>query len=268
MLTRGIDAFGSGLRRNCRIGFFVWLVALAGCTQEPKPGVESKPGESKSALRRVEPGKESGFLQDYSKLKPNEKLGGDALTYVNPDKMKSLHRYVAIIVDPVQVYVSTAADASLIPDSGRGAVAKYFEHALVGAVSDAFPVVDSPGPLVLRLRAALVGIDLGGKVAPLNDPAMTAKPMDRAIVLEKVSVEMELVDSETGERIAAAVDKATLGAGAEVGSENFSRIERYNEAKMAFDQWAGRVREFLDSEHELTGEDAERALKSYQPYGK
>ena len=181
----------------------------------------------------------SGFLQDYSKLKPNEKMGGEAVTYVNPDKMKSLHRYVAIIVDPVQVYVSTAADASLIPDSGRGAVAKYFEHALVEAVSDAFPVVDAPGPLVLRLRAALVGIDLGGKVAPLNDPAMVAKPMERAIVLEKVSVEMELVDSETGERIAAVVDKSTLGAGAEVGAENFSRIERYNEAKMALDQWAG-----------------------------
>jgi hypothetical protein len=194
-------------------------------------------------------------------------MGGDALTYVNPDKMKGLHRYVAIIVDPVQVYVSTAADASLIPDSGRGAVAKYFEHALVEAVSDAFPVVDAPGPLVLRLRAALVGIDLGGKVAPLNDPAMVAKPMDRAIVLEKVSVEMELVDSETGERIAATVDKATLGAGAEVGAENFSRLERYNEAKIALDQWAGRVREFLDSEHELTGEDAERADKAYQPYG-
>ena len=79
--------------------------------------------------RRVEPGKEfSGFLQDYSKFKPSEKLGGEALTYVNPDKMKSLHRYVAIIVDPVQVYVSTAADASLIPDSGRGAVARRRRH--------------------------------------------------------------------------------------------------------------------------------------------
>jgi Protein of unknown function (DUF3313) len=264
MLTRRIDALVSGLRAGCAIVFFLWLVALAGCTQKPKPAVESK-----TALKRVEPGKEfSGFLQDYSKFKPSEKLGGDALTYVNPDKMKSLHRYVAIIVDPVQVYVSTAADASLIPESGRGAVAKYFEHALVDAVSDAFPVVDAPGPLVLRLRAALVGIDLGGKVAPLTDPAMVAKPIERAIVLEKVSVEMELVDSETGERIAAAIDKSTLGAGAEVGSENFSRIERYNEAKMALDQWAGRVREFLDSEHELTGEDAERALKSYQPYGK
>ena len=185
------DALVWGLRAVCAIVFCFWLVALAGCTQEPtKPAVESK-----SAVKRVEPGKDSGFLQDYSKLKPSEKLGGDALTYVNPDKMKSLHRYVAIIVDPVQVYVSSAADASLIPDSGRGAVAKYFEHALVEAVSDAFPVVDSPGPLVLRLRAALVGIDLGGKVAPLNDPALVAKPMDRAIVLEKVSVEIELVDS-------------------------------------------------------------------------
>jgi hypothetical protein len=265
MFTRRVDVFVSSLRAGCAIVFCLWLAALAGCTQEPtKPAVESKSG-----LKRVEPGKEfSGFLQDYSNFKPNEKLGGDALTYVNPDKMKSLHRYVAIIVDPVQVYVSSTADPSLIPDSGRGAVAKYFEHALVDAVSDAFPVVDAPGPLVLRLRAAIVGIDLGGKVAPLNDPAMVAKPMDRAIVLEKVSVEMELVDSETGERIAAAIDKATLGAGAEVGSENFSRVERYNEAKMAFDQWAGRVREFLDSEHELTGADAERALQSYQPYGR
>lgn len=263
MSTKRIDTLASALRTGSVIVFFVWLAALEGCTQQPKP-----PGESKAALKKLQPGQEfSGFLQDYSKLKPNAKLDGDALTYVNPDKMKSLHRYVAIIVDPVDVYVATAADASLIPDRGRETVAKYFEHALVSAVSDAFPVVESPGPLVLRLRSAIVGIDLGGQVAPMDLPGMTTKPMERAIVLEKVSVEMELVDSETGERIAAAVDKATLGAGAEVGSENFSRIERFNEAKSAFDQWAGRVREFLDSEHELSGEDADRALQSYRPYG-
>jgi hypothetical protein len=241
-----------------------WLATLAGCSKEPKPAVELKP-----ALKKLQPGKEfSGFLHDYSELKPNAKLGGDALTYVNPDKMKSLHRYVAIIVDPVEVYVATNADESLIPERGREAVAKYFEHALANAVSDAFPVIESPGPLVLRLRSAIVGIDLGGKVAPLDLPGMTSKPLERVIVLEKVGVEMELADSETGDRIAAAVDKANLGAGADVGAENFSRLDRFNEAKLAFDQWAERVREFLDSEHELTGEDAERALQSYQPYGK
>jgi len=246
-----------------------WIVVFTGCSTEPKPTVGSKPAtETKFTLKKLPQGQEfSGFLQDYSKLKPNEKLGGDALTYVNPDKMKNLHRYVAMIVDPVEVYVTTNADASLIPDRGGEAVAKYFEHALVSAVSDAFPVVESPGPLVLRLRSAIVGIDLGGQVAPLDQPGMTSKPLARAIVLEKVSVEMELVDSETGERIAAAVDKAALGAGADVGSENFSRVERFNEARRAFDQWAERVREFLDSEHELTGEDAERTQRSYHPFG-
>ena len=270
MSTKRIGTLVTTFRARSAFVLCSWLIALAGCSQEPKQTMESKTGtDSKTALKKISPGSEfSGFLKDYSQLKPNAKLDGEALTYVNPDKMKNLHRYVAIIVEPVEVYVATNADASLIPERGREAVAKYFERALVNAVSDAFPLVESPGPLVLRRRSAIVGVDLGGKVAPLDQPGLTAKPLDRAIVLEKVNVEIELVDSETGERIAAAVDKATLGAGADVGDENFSRAERFNEAKTAFDQWAGRVREFLDAEHELTGEDAERALQAYQPYGK
>jgi hypothetical protein len=104
-------------------------------------------------------------------------------------------------------------------------------------------------------------------VAPVEDPTLSATPLPRAIVLENVAVEMELVDSVSGERVAAMVDRAKLGAGAEVGSENFSRVARFNQAKSAFNEWAHRVRSFLDSEHELTGEDAERANQSYKPYG-
>jgi len=80
-------------------------------------------------------------------------------------------------------------------------------------------------------------------------------------------VEMELVDSVTGERVAAMVDRTKLGEGAEVGSENFSRVARFNPAKQAFDQWAQNVRMFLNAEHELTGDDAERANQAYRPYG-
>ncbi len=105
-------------------------------------------------------------------------------------------------------------------------------------------------------------------MAPMDKAlADAANPLQRAIVIDEVGVELELVDSETGERIAAAVDKTNLGAGAAVGAENFSRMERFNEAKEAFDGWAERVRDFLDSEHQLSGEDAERASQSYRPYG-
>jgi hypothetical protein len=222
----------------------------------------------RSGLKRVPEGQQfSGFLKGYDQLTVNANLGNDALTFVNKDANNNLRHYVAIIVDPVEVYVSTRAEASAVPLRARDTLAIYFRHALENAVGNAYPIVAEPGPLVLRLRAALVGVDTGGEVAPLIDPALTAKPLPRAIVLEKVGVEMELVDSVTGERIAAMVDHTNIGQGAEVGSENFSRVARYYQARDAFDAWAHRVREFLDTEHELTGEDAERADRSYRPYG-
>jgi len=76
-----------------------------------------------------------------------------------------------------------------------------------------------------------------------------------------------MVDSVTGEQIAAVVDHQRLGSGAVVGSVNFSRDEKFAAAKDAFDGWAQRLRDFLDSADELSPAEAERADASYQPYG-
>ena len=154
--------------------------------------------ETKAGVRKIAAGQEfSGFLKDYTSLKPNPNLDGSALTYAASDAKQNLRSYFAIIVDPVEVYVSTDADASKISDDSRIALTNYFQHALISAVSDAFPVVDQPGPLTLRLRSALVGIDVGGQVAAGDVPA-DAKPFERAINIGKMGVEMELVDSKIG----------------------------------------------------------------------
>ncbi len=248
--------------RSAKFGAFC-LVAVVfmlsnGCSSAPKPAT--------SDVKKLPSGQQfSGFLKDYSILKTNPAVGGETLTFVHLDKMKSLRRYVAIIVDPVDVYIATEADTSLFTSHAREAVSNYFRHALIDAVEDAFPVVDTPGPLVLRLRAAVVGVDLGGELAPIESGS---EPLKRALVLEKVGVEMELVDSQTGEQIAAYVDKEKLGAGAQVGSLNFSREERAMEARAAFDEWAEKVRVFLDVEHVLNAEDAARADAAYVPYGR
>jgi Protein of unknown function (DUF3313) len=253
-----------GLRTVSRCLAVVLTIALAmACSRAPKPAAESKQG-----AKKIPAGQEfSGFLKDYSALKPNPKLEGNALTYASPDAQKNLRAYFAIVVDPIEVYIATDADESKLPDTSRRTLANYFHYALVKAVSEAFPVVDAPGPLVLRLRAALIGVDVGGEVAAGDVPAETSKPLERAVNIGKVGVEMELIDSQTGDRIAAMVDKSNLGAGAEVGAVNFSRMQKFAAAKEAFDEWASRVRQFLDAEHELTGEDAARADKAYQPYG-
>jgi hypothetical protein len=91
-----------------------------------------------------------------------------------------------------------------------------------------------------------------------------SEPLARAIDIGEVGVEFELVDSETGNVIAAMVDQTNLGNGAEIGTHRFSRIERFAAAKEAFDEWAMTLRLFLDLEHELSEEDA--ALLGYTPY--
>jgi hypothetical protein len=213
-------------------------------------------------------GKEfSGFLKDYSNLKPNPNLDGSALTFARADEQKNLHRYIAVIVDPVQVYLASDADESKLPAKARGVGARYFQKALAGAVSSAFPVVVEPGPLVLRLRSAIIGVDVGGEIPAADKPSDPDDAIDRAINIGKVGVEMELVDSETGEQIAAMVDRENLGAGAEIGAVHFSRQEKWRAAEDAFDGWARRVRNFLDAAHEVPAKDAKRADLSYRPYG-
>jgi hypothetical protein len=248
------------------------VVLSTGCSRQSQE-VSSQPTtpetvEESVVLKKMPAGKEfSGFLKDYSNLKPNPNMDGNALTFVSADEQKNLHKYIAMIVDPVQVYLASDADESKLPDKSRGVGARYFHNALVSAVSSAFPVVDQPGPLVLRLRSAIIGVDVGNEVPAADKASAPEDTLDRGVNIGKVGVEMELVDSENGQQIASMVDRENLGAGAEIGAVHFSRQEKYAAAREAFDGWAHRVRDFLDSAHELSVDDAKRADQSYRPYG-
>src|SRR4051794_13969115 len=254
--------------RNAVIPFCV-LLSISGVRAAGSESDGQKTNEQSIELRKVPAGQEfSGFLKDYSNLKPNPTLDRKALTFVKTDARKNLHKYIAVIVEPVQVYLASDADESKLPDKARGVGARYFHKALVDAVSSAFPVTDEPGPLVLRLRSALIGVDVGGEVQAVDKSADVGGALDRTVNIGKVGVEMELLDSDTGEQIAAMVDREPLGAGAEFGSVHFSNQEKWAAAREAFDGWAHRVRTFLDGAHELSAEDAKRADESYQPYGR
>jgi hypothetical protein len=113
----------------------------------------------------------------------------------------------------------------------------------------------------------VIGVDAGAAVAAADKPSEAEEAIEHSANISKVGVEIEFVDSESGEQIAAMVDREPLGEGAEVGSTRISRHEKSLAARAAFDEWAARVRLFLNRAHEIEGEDAERAVGSYQPYG-
>jgi hypothetical protein len=204
----------------------------------------------------------SGFLSSYANLKPNPEFE-NTVSYVSQDPVKNVHKYVAVIIDSPVVYLATDADQKALPDRGRTALAEYFQNAITEAVEDAFPVVQASGPLVLRLRSAIIGVDVGPAIAA---DQKDGKSLDRAITIGKVGVEVEFVDSETGQQIAAAVDRQNLGENVMVGSVSFSRDEQFRAATQAFDGWAKRLRDFLDSAHQLSKDDVARTEATNFPY--
>jgi hypothetical protein len=242
---------------KCALSFGLLALLTIGCTKPGTPSVKKIPANQEY----------SGFLKDYSTLAPNPNLEGAIKTYVSTDAQKNLRRYVAIVVDPVEVYLATDADDSKIPEKTRAAAANYFRAALTHAVADAFAPVDQPGPLTLRLRAAIIGVDAGKPVAAADRPTDPNDAVENSANIGKVGVEFELVDSVTGELIAAAVDREPLGDGAEIATGNMLQHEKSLAARHAFDEWAQRLRSFLNDAHELKGDDAKKADESYQPYG-
>jgi hypothetical protein len=106
----------------------------------------------------------------------------------------------------------------------------YFHNALVKAVADGYTVVDQPGPNVIRVRAAITDVEP-------SDPVAKAMSVDK-IGTGGAEAEMELLDSMSSARLAAAVDIRQGGQPASRGV--------WEDTRGAFDDWARRFRVWLD----------------------
>ena len=178
----------------------------------------------------------SGFLRDYSKLKPDPAFDG-ARRYQNP--AKPLRRYNKFILDPVVVHFAPNAEGIAINPEEIKELTDYFHSQAVKALSERYRVANRSGPNTLRLRVAITGID---KTVPIFNihPAMKLS----GIGLGGASMEGEALDSQTGERVIAVVDtrkgsRAAIGAG----------LQTLGHAKQVMDFWIERFIKQLDKAH-------------------
>ena len=160
---------------------------------------------------------DSGFLSDYSGLEENTEIGMEnTRLYMHPDGFKKLAGYKAIMID--QPEFSVAADSkikSLKPDD-MVALAEALRKVLSDKLAEDYVVVDEPGPDVLWLRSATSNLYLkkakrsllsytpAGFVIHAVKGALT-HDITKKISFVEVTVEAELLDSMSGERIVAFV---------------------------------------------------------------
>lgn len=188
--------------------------------------------------------KKTGFLGDYSMLKP----GGEdraALLYIKPDA--DFKPYDKIMFDRVMVWLSPEAQSRGIDPALLKEMTDHYQKALLDAVKDDYRVVDQPGPGVLRVRAAITDVKPSKPVANTMSTILpigwvvsgaTKVASDENVGTGEAAAEMEFLDSMSGERLAAAVDRRQGGKAAFRG--------KWTDAKDAFDFWAKRFRERLD----------------------
>jgi len=188
----------------------------------------------------VEP---SGFLRDYSQLKENDQYKA-YLIYVNPRANWS--KYNAIMIDSVSLWAS----ADKLSPEDRQKLTGMMYNALFDTLGKNFAIVAAPGMNVLRLRAALteaqgskVALNVVTSVIPQLRLLTTVGGMagDTSVLVGEASAEMEIVDSVTGERLAAAVDRQT-GTKALIRGNKFST---WGDVQSACEYWADRVDKFL-----------------------
>jgi hypothetical protein len=182
--------------------------------------------------RRLEP---SGFLGDYAQLEPGR---GDqpVLLYIAPDA--HFADYTRLQIDPVTVWRKSGADVRDVPEAEALRLARYFDAALRRELAHDFDVVDTSGPGALRLRTAItetrgapVALDLPAAPAGSSAGAATLAEGTHAVV-HSAAIELELLDAETGRRLAAAVDERVAQRAAGDGADAWQDVEAI------FDGWA------------------------------
>jgi hypothetical protein len=198
-----------------------------------------------STTHQADSVKPSGFLANYSQLKK----GGDEealLRYVNP--RAQWDNYTKILLQPVKLYASKGSDLRNASAEERAALANYFTAVLREELAKDFQLVSSPGPGVMTIRAAItdadeseVVLDLFTTVMPvgLALSALKSVATGSGSFVGEAQAEIEILDSSTSTRLAAAVDRR-------VGTKALrSKFGAWNDAKEACDYWAGHLRERL-----------------------
>jgi len=162
------------------------------------------------------------------------------LRYVNPNVQWS--QYTKIMINPVTFWGPEASEMSA---ADQQALTNYYYSALLQEIGAKFPIVDEPGPGVIRLQAAIV--DASGATPVLRSVSMIV-PQARVLGALKylatdtypfvggAQTEMLATDSVTGTVLAAAVDHRVGG-----GAVRTAAQWQWGDAENAMDHWAEMV---------------------------
>jgi len=229
------------------------IIWLAGCAES----------ESRQPSRSAPSGKEvggSGFLGGLYPSMSEGKEGQALLVYRNPkfEDKAAFAQYKKILLDPVQLYAGPDSKLPEVPEEQRTTIAKAAYAQLYDKLKGDYQMVTQAEPNTLRIQGAIVDArESGGKLeavsyipVPVGVPGATLiliklkeKATGKPPFVGEVTGEVKYTDAQTGEVVAALVDRRVGERSYPVvGIFSKSTYNTWNDVDEAIRYWAERLR--------------------------
>ncbi len=208
------------------IGFTVMMVSI-GATSKKMP--------------------QSGFLTDYSLLKKDPE-GLVQLMYFKDGA--NFGAYDKVIVDHATFFFKEDAEYKGIHPVELTELSQNLHKAFLGTLARAYSFTDKPGPGTMRVRLAITdlvpGKPVSGTMTTVVPFGLAASFIKKAVTgshigMGQISGEAELVDSRTGEILAAAIDNK-MGQKHKLGKT----FTKWGQVEAIFCDWAENFSKRLD----------------------
>ncbi|MBW1759792.1 MAG: DUF3313 domain-containing protein [Deltaproteobacteria bacterium] len=192
--------------------------------------------------------KYSGFLEDYPTFTADKDRPG-ALIYHKAGA--ELKKYTKIMLDPIEIWYAKDSKYKGISPDDLKTLADSFRQVIIAELEPDYPVVSKPGPDVLGLRLAITDVHVARKkrgllgYTPVGLVVTTGMHLaGMRISLQNASIEGEMLDSQSYERLGALIDR-----GAASPTEKEKKAASWEEVEKTLKFYAKRLRGRMDAEH-------------------
>lgn len=198
---------GRSIARAVMLAVAATIVLVAGCASHP--AASARPSSQPTPA----------FLTHADNLRPSPDHGDRWY-----DLSRRLGNYKAFIVEKPAIMPDRAMRGAVLTTEQREMLASSYQDEMRQALSTPYSVTDSPGPGVARIRSAITA------VARSVNTATGARQDGGA------NREMEIVDSVSGERLAAVIE---LDMGQDEHAPTTDRP--FHDARATFTHWSARL---------------------------